>query len=122
MENVNALKFLRPVFGHLRLSEITPEAIEAYIADRLDAGRRIHTKFGLQYRGKLKPATVHQEFRILRRILNLAVKQKRLAVNPCQAVEFPVAVSTSVRKPHYMTASEQTRIERFAPSYLVSCI
>jgi integrase len=103
LENLNALKFLRPVFGSTRLSEIMPEAIEDYIEQRLSSGRRIHTKFELQYRGKLKPATVHQEFRILRRILN---------------VEFPVPVSKTTRKPHYMTASEQARIEFAAPNYL----
>jgi integrase len=118
IENLNALKFLRPVFGTARLSDITPEAVEDYVDQRLNSERRIHTKFGIEHRGKLKPSTVHQEFRILRRILNVAVKQKRLGVNPCQAVEFPVPLSSSVRKPHYMTASEQERIEFFAPDYL----
>lgn len=118
LENLNALKFLRPVFGPTRLSEIMPEAIEDYIEQRLSSGRRIHTKSGVQHRGKLKPATVHQEFRILRRILNVAVKQKRLSVNPCMAVEFPVSVSKTTRKPHYMTATEQARIEFAAPNYL----
>ena len=116
--NLNALKFLRPVFGNFRLSEITPEAIEDYLTDRLGARRRIQTKLGVVYRGTLKPGTVHQEFRILGRILNVAVKQKRLAVNPCRAVEFPVSVIHSVRKPHYMTATEQERIEFFAADYL----
>ena len=118
LENLNALKFLRPVFGTLRLSEITSEAIEEYIEQRLSSGRRVHTKFGVQYRGKIKPATAHKEFRILRRILSVAVKKKRLTVNPCKDVEFPVSVSSTTRKPHYMTASEQERIEFFAPSYL----
>ena len=118
IENLNALKFLRPAFGAIRLSEITAEAIENHIEQRLRCGRRIHTKFGLQYRGKLKPATVHQEFRILRRILNTAIKQRRLTVNPCSMIEFPVSVAKTTRKPHYMTASEQERIEFFAPSYL----
>lgn len=122
LENLNALKFLRPVFGPTRLSEIMPEAIEDYIEQRLSSGRRIHTKFGVQHRGTLKPATVHQEFRILRRILNVAVKQKRLIVNPCMAVEFPVSVSRTTRKPHYMTATEQARIEFAAPSYLKHAI
>jgi len=76
------------------------------------------TKLGTQYRGKLKPATVHREFRVLRRILSVAVKQKVLAANPCQAVDFPVRLKGTTRKPHYMTASEQARIEFFAPSYL----
>lgn len=118
MQNVNALKLLRPAFGELALSEITAEAVEDYLGDRLQTGRRIHTKLGLQLRGKIKPATAHQEFRILPHILNVAVKQKRLAVNPCLAVEFPVSVKKSTRKPHYMTATEQAKIEIAAPSYL----
>ena len=118
LENVNALKFLSPVFGGVRLSEITSEAIEEYLERRLRSGRRFWTKFGLQHRGKLKPATVHKEFRILRRILNVAVRRKRLSANPCSEVEFPVRLSNTTRKPHYMTASEQERIEFFAPGYL----
>lgn len=114
-QNVNALKSLRPVFGELALSEITADAIEKYLGDRLQSGRRIHTKFGIQLRGRIKPATAHQEFRILSHILNVAVKQKRLVVNPCIAAEFPVSVKKSTRKPHYMTATEQAKIEFVAP-------
>jgi integrase len=117
-QNTNALKFLRPAFGELALSEITSEAVEAYLGDRLQSGRRIHTKFGVQLRGRIKPATAHQEFRILSHMLNVAVRQKRLAVNPCVAVEFPVSVKKSTRKPHYMTATEQVKIENAAPAYL----
>src|SRR5215471_14505773 len=65
-QNTNAVKLLRPVFGPLLLSEITPMIIEDYIERRLNEGRRVHTKLGLVRRGKLKPATVHQEFRVLR--------------------------------------------------------
>jgi integrase len=117
-QNTNAVKLLRPVFGSFFLSEITPEAIENYIKRRLNEGRRIHTKLKLVFRGKLKPATVHQEYRVLRNMLNIAVRQKKLHVNPCSGVEFPVSLKHSTRKPHYMTASEQERIECFAPSYL----
>lgn len=117
-QNLNAMKFLRPVFGDVALSDITAEAIEDYLAERLRSGRRVHTKFGLQLRGTVKPATVHQEFRILSHMLNVAVKQKRLSDNPCRAVEFPVSVAKSTRKPHYMAASEQAKIEFAAPNYL----
>ena len=72
--------------------------------------------------GKLKPATVHQEFRILKRILNVAVKKKCLDANPCSAVEFPIQLRNATRKPHYMTASEQQRIEFSAPDYLRNAI
>jgi len=65
---------------------------------------RLH---GMGFGEVLKPATVHQEFRILRRILNVAVKKKCLAVNPCRAVEFPVLMRTVTKKPYYLSASEQ---------------
>ena len=121
-QNLNALKFLRPRFGDSKLEDITSEEIEAYLMKRLNTGKRVRTAFGPQRRGRLKPATVHQEYRILRRILNVAVKKRRLAVNPCSEVEFPVAVSATTRKPHYLTASEQERLERVAPVYLRNII
>jgi integrase len=120
--NLNALKFLRPEFGCLRLSEITPEGIEDYLQKRLSAERRIYTKFGLVHWGKLKPSSVHQEFRVLTRILSVAIKQKRLSVNPCSMVEFPVSIGKTTLKPHYMMATEQERIEFVAPGYLKNVI
>ena len=57
-QNVNALKFLRPVFGELALSDLTAEAIEDYLAKRLQDRRRVRTKFGVQLRGTIKPATI----------------------------------------------------------------
>jgi integrase len=121
-QNLNAVKFLQPVFGDTRLLDISPEAIEHYIAQRLSSPRRVRTRLGVRLLGNLKPATVHQEFRVLRRMLNVAVKQKRLPVNPCSAVEFPISIRNSTRKPHYMTASEQTRIEMLAPDYLRNAV
>ena len=120
--NLNALKFLKPAFGAVRLSEITSEAIEDYLQKRLSAKRRIQTKLGVVYRGILKPSTVHQEFRVLTRILSVAIKQKRLSLNPCSMVEFPVSIGKTTRKPHYMTATEQERIEFVAPRYLKNVI
>ena len=121
-QNSNAVRRLRPFLGNTRLSDITPTMVEEYLAKRLQCGRCVHTKKGPRYDGKLKPATVHQEFRVLRRMLNVAVKQKRLATNPCTAVEFPASVSRTTRKPYYMTASQQQRIELFAPNYLKNAI
>ena len=121
-QNLGALKFLRPRFGESKLSDITVEDIEAYLMTRLNSGKRVHTRTGLQLRGRLKPATVHQEFRILRRILNVAVKKRRLAVNPCSGVEFPVPLAAATRKPHYLTASEQARLEVCTAPYLRNII
>jgi len=36
--------------------------------------------------GVLKPTTVHQELRVLRRMLNVAVRKKLLQANPCWGV------------------------------------
>ena len=122
LQNLVVLKCLRPRFGKNRLSDITPEDIESYLMTRLNTGKRVYTKSGLQLRGRLKPATVHQDLRILRRILNVAVKKRRLAVNPCNGVEFPVPLAGTTRKPHYLTASEQVRLEAYAPPHLRNII
>ena len=121
-DDLAVLKNLRPVFGDMALSDIMSEAIEEYIEERLQSGRKVRTKLGIRYEGKIKPATVHKEYRVLRRILNVAVKQKRLTANPCAGVELPVRLSNTTRKPHYMMASEQARIEFFAPDYLRDAI
>jgi hypothetical protein len=68
-------------------------------------------------KGVLKPSTVHQELRVLRRLLNVAVRKKLMPSNPCWGVEFPVAVKGLFR-PHYVSWSEQQKIEGAAPSYL----
>ena len=50
-------------------------------------------------------------------MLNVAVRKKLLAANPCSGVEFPVAVKGLFR-PHYVYWSEQRQIEFHAPPYL----
>jgi integrase len=50
-------------------------------------------------------------------MLNVAVRKKLLQANPCWGVEFPVAVRGLFR-PHYVTWSEQRRIESHAPGHL----
>jgi integrase len=55
---------------------------------------------------------------VLGETLKPVVKHKRLVAFPCSSVEFPVSVKDSTRKPHYMTASEQRRIEFCAPNHL----
>ena len=50
-------------------------------------------------------------------MLNVAVRKKLLPLNPCSAVEFSVTVKGLFR-PHYVTWSEQQRIESHGPQYL----
>jgi integrase len=54
-------------------------------------------------------------------MLNVAVRKRLLPANPCSGVEFPVKVRGLFR-PHYMTWSEQQRIEFQAPEYLRNVI
>jgi integrase len=85
-----------------------------YLRRRLRDRVRVKTTAGFIERGELKPATVHQELRVLRRML---VRKKLLPSNPCAGVEFPVAVKGLFR-PHYLTWSEQRKLEIHAPEYL----
>jgi len=97
--------------------EITADAIEDYLWRRLRQRVRIKLAQGYREKGILKSSTVHQEFRVLRRMLNVAVRKKLLPANPCAGVEFPVRVKGLFR-PHYVTWSEQRTIEAHAPESL----
>jgi hypothetical protein len=119
--NENALKFLRPTFGALKLAEIDAMQIEIHLRNRLQQPKHVRRKSGIVELGTLKATSVHQEFRVLRRILSVAVKKKLIPINPCSAVEFPVMVK-SLFRPHYMPWSEQATIEQEAPAHLKNVI
>jgi integrase len=119
--NIMALKHLKPEFGEQKLAEINADDIERYLRWRLRERNRVHTSSGYRELGIVKPTTVHQEFRVLRRIFSVAVKKKLCPANPCAAVEFPTSLKGLFR-PHYVTWSEQLRIEAFAPAYLANVI
>jgi integrase len=114
-------KHLNAGFGEVRLVDLTADLIETYLRHRLEQRVQITRSEGKVAKGLVKPSTVHQEFRVLRRMLNVAVRKKLLMANPCFGVEFPVRVKGLFR-PHYMAWSEQERIEAFAPAYLRNVI
>jgi integrase len=115
--NQRCVNHLKTAFSGKKLVEITADAIEEYLRRRLRQRVRRKLTEGYREHGILKASTVHQEFRVLRRMLNVAVRKKLLPVNPCASVEFPVAVKGLFR-PHYVTWSEQRTIEAHAPEYL----
>jgi integrase len=119
--NQRTLKHLRPVFEKTKLAAITADEIELYLRRRLKQRVTYKTKAGLAEKGVLKATTVHQELRVIRRMLNVAVRKKLLFANPCAGVEFPTRVGGLFR-PHYMTWSEQQKIEFHAPAYLRNVI
>jgi integrase len=119
--NNRCMKHLKLAFGNVLLMDITADSIDLYLRERLGQRVRVKAKLGHKELGAIKSTTVHQEFRVLRRMLNVAVRKKLLAVNPCSGVEFPVAVKGLFR-PHYVSWSEQQTIESHAPQYLRNVI
>ncbi len=115
--NQRCIKHLKAAFGATRLVDVTADSVDIYLRERLRAPVVVKMKLGYKELRIVKSTTVHQEFRVLRRMLNVAVRKKLLAVNPCSGVEFPVAVKGLFR-PHYVSWSEQQKIESHAPQYL----
>jgi len=115
--NLRAVKNLKAAFVTRKLLDISPDDVESYLRKRMCQRALIKTALGYREGRPLKPATVHQELRVLRRILNIAVRKRLIPSNPCSGVEFPVAIRGLFR-PHYVTWSEQQRIERHAPAHL----
>jgi integrase len=119
--NQRALKHLRKMFENTKLADLTADDIEMYLRKRLKQRALVKTKAGFVAKQVLKATTVHQELRVLRRMLNVAVRKKFLFANPCAGVEFPARVDGLFR-PHYVTWSEQQKIEFAAPEYLRNVI
>jgi hypothetical protein len=114
-------KHLNAGFGEVLLVDLTADVIETCLRRRLEQRVQITRSEGKVAKGLVKPSTVHQEFRVLRRMLNVAVRKKLLVANPCSGVEFPVRVKGLFRA-HYMAWSEQEKIEASAPDYLSNVI
>jgi integrase len=119
--NQRGLKHLRRMFENTTLANLTADDIEKYLRQRLKQRVLMKAKVGFVQKGVLKATTVHQELRVMRRMLNVAVRKKFLFANPCAGVEFPARVEGLFR-PHYMTWSEQQKIEFSAPEYLRNVI
>jgi len=115
--NIRFVTHLKAAFACRKMVDLTADLIEQHLRDRLEQRVRVRVKDGYREKGLLKSATVHQEFRVLRRMLNIAVRKKLLPSNPCSGVEFPVIVKGLFR-PHYVTWSEQEKIESHGPEYL----
>ena len=69
----------------------------------------------------VKPSTVHQEFRVLRQDVERRGPEETVSVESVLGVEFPVPVKGLFR-PHYVSWSEQQRIEADAPVYLRNAV
>jgi integrase len=119
--NLRCVQHLTKAFAARRLIDVGPNEIELYLRERLRQRVRVRLAKGYREHGLTKATTVHQELRVLRRMLNVAVRKRLLTSNPCGMVEFPVAVKGMFR-PHYVTWSEQQQIENMAMPHLRNAI
>ena len=69
-------RHLLPTFGDINIADIRQEDVRAWRAQRLREGPQQERPFG--------PVTVAKAYRLLRAILNTAMKDKRIRENPCQ--------------------------------------
>jgi integrase len=67
---------LNPAFGAMPIAAIREDSVRRWRAERLKAGPQTEPPFG--------PVTVAKAYRLLRAILNTAVRDKRIRENPCQ--------------------------------------
>lgn len=64
--------FLLPTFGAMRMARITPLDVRAWLAELTASG--------------ISEASAHRAFRLLRRIMNVAVQSEVIARSPCTGV------------------------------------
>jgi len=112
---------LKKPFATRRLIDVGPEEIELYLRERLRQRVKVRIGKGHREQGLIKATTVHQELRVLRRMLNVAVRKRLLPTNPCAMVEFPVPLKALFR-PHYVNWSEQQQIENNSIPHLRNAI
>ena len=90
-----------PRFGSRALSAIRPVDIRLWLADERKAG--------------IAPSSVHRHFRVLRRVLNVAVATELLQRSPCDGVKAPSVPATEMR---CLTAAEVSRLaESITPAF-----
>jgi integrase len=94
---------MKPRFGKLRLSRITPDLIEDFKEERLTVG--------------VGPATVNRDLAVLRRMLRLAERKRFIARTPFTEVEFLEERSIR-RKPHIATYDEEERFLAVADPHI----
>src|SRR5258708_4184366 len=70
--NQRALKHLRKTFEVTKLADLTADDIEMYLRQRLKQHVLVKAKEGFVTKGLLKATTVHQELRVIRRMLTVA--------------------------------------------------
>ncbi len=103
----SCVESLKAFFATARLSEVTPERIEAFKEARLQEG--------------VGPATINRNLAVLRRMLKLAARRRLIAQSPFNEVEF-LEERSRRRQPHILTFQEERRLLAVASSLLSTLI
>jgi integrase len=96
------IKPLREAFDRKRLRSITYGDIRAYKLNRL--------KTETQYKRPRSLASVHRELALLRRMLNIAVRESWLLKNPFTAGEPLISLADERRRERILTREEEARL------------
>ena len=68
-------RYVLPRFGSYRLGRLPADEIENWLNDEIAVG--------------MAPSSVHRHYRVLRRVLQVAVEKEKISTNPCDRVQPP---------------------------------
>jgi hypothetical protein len=100
--NERAAHHLKAAFGWTSMGDITADDIERYLRQRLQNRVQVKTGAGIIEKDRLKPATVHQELRVLREPVH-GVRSRRLG--PC---ELGMSWRLEGRGPRFLKVGERS--------------
>ena len=75
-------KYILPRFGSYRLGRLPADEIENWLNDEIAAG--------------IAPSSVHRHYRLIRRMLHVAIEKEKLLRNPCDRVSPPKVPKTEM--------------------------
>jgi integrase len=101
-----SLKHILPVFGKMKLREITPGAVQRYV------DKRRLSKIGQK---RISAQTVCNELNVLSAMFREAVRRELVAFNPVSRVKRPKEDNTIVR---YLIPDEEVRLFKALPERL----
>ena len=114
------LKHLRPYFGHLKFSHITPALIEQYKAKRLSSKILVGGKKKKEGETTVKKRTVNKELSYLSSLLKFAAKH-----NYCHPLPFQIEKFDKVRPPKPVIPHPeeiQALLNNMEPEYLLPAL
>lgn len=105
---------MKPFFGDIKLTKITPLMVEDYKIERLENGS------GRREDEKVRNSTINRELQCLRKIFNKAIDWSYVVDNPIKKVDF-LSEKGSIRK-RVLSEDEEKRLNAVASFYLKQVI